>query len=104
MNTQTLALAFLAATTVGGLAWVFLYPMLSGEQKAESRRASVAKPEPSARQVDKTQRSRREQVEGTLKELDARRLDDDVDRGADHLANGTRRQRKATHRDHRFAA
>jgi tight adherence protein B len=76
MNTQTLALAFLAATTVGGLAWVFLYPMLSGQQKAESRRASVAKPEPSARQVDKTQRSRREQVEGTLKELDARRLKD----------------------------
>ena len=76
MNTQTLALAFLAATTVGGLAWVFLYPMLSGEQKAEARRASVAKPEPTGRPVDKTQRSRREQVEGTLKELDARRLKD----------------------------
>jgi tight adherence protein B len=76
MNMQTLALAFLAATTVGGLAWVFVYPLLSGERKAESRRASVAKPEPSARGVDKTQRSRREQVEGTLKELEARRLKD----------------------------
>ena len=31
-------------------------------------------------------------------------LDDDVDRGADHLADGARRQRKAAHRDHRFAA
>src|SRR6185312_5174243 len=30
-------------------------------------------------------------------------LDDDVDRGADHLANGSGRQRKSAHRDHRFA-
>jgi tight adherence protein B len=73
MNMQALALAFLAATTVGGLAWVFLYPMLSGERKAEHRRASVAKSEPAARQADKTQRSRREQVEGSLKDLEARR-------------------------------
>ena len=34
----------------------------------------------------------------------ARGLDDDVDRGADHLADGPRRQREAAHRDHRFAA
>ena len=74
MNMQALALAFLAATGIGGLAWVFLYPSLSGEKKAESRRASLARPEPTARSADKTQRSRREQVEGTLKELDARRL------------------------------
>jgi tight adherence protein B len=74
MNLQVLALAFLAATAIGGMAWVFLYPLLSGEKKAESRRASVAKAEPvAARQADKTQRSRREQVEGSLKELDARR-------------------------------
>jgi tight adherence protein B len=73
MNMQTLALAFLAATAIGGLAWVFLYPSLSGQNKAESRRASVAKSEPAARQADKSQqRSRREQVEGSLKELDAR--------------------------------
>ena len=76
MNTQTLALAFLAATALGGLAWVFLYPSLSGQNKAEARRSSVARPEPSARQADKNQRSRREQVEGTLKELDARRQKD----------------------------
>ncbi|UFX44633.1 type II secretion system F family protein [Bradyrhizobium sp. 41S5] len=77
MQTQTLALAFLAATTVGGIAWVFLYPYLSGEKKAESRRASVARSEPSAtRGTDRTQRSRREQVEGSLKELEARRQKD----------------------------
>jgi Flp pilus assembly protein TadB len=73
MNIQALALAFLAFTAIGGVAWVFLYPLLSGERKAENRRASVASPEPVARSVDKNQRSRREQVEGSLKELDARR-------------------------------
>jgi tight adherence protein B len=77
MKMQTLALAFLAAAAIGGLAWVFLYPLLSGQNKAESRRASVAKPEPAAaRQNDKTQRSRREQVEGSLKEVEARRQKD----------------------------
>ena len=43
MSMQTLALAFLAATAIGGLAWVFIYPLLSGEKKAESRRASIAR-------------------------------------------------------------
>jgi tight adherence protein B len=73
MNMQMLALAFLAATAVGGLAWVFLYPLLSGEKKAEARRASVSKAEPVARQTDKAHRSRREQVEGSMKEVEARR-------------------------------
>jgi tight adherence protein B len=75
MNIQTLALAFLAFTAIGGLAWVFVYPQISGEKKAESRRASIARPEPAAaRQADKSQRSRREQVEGSLKDIEARRL------------------------------
>jgi tight adherence protein B len=74
MKMQVLALAFLATAAVGGMAWVFVYPSLSGEKKAANRRASVAKPEPAARQADKNQRSRREQVEGSLKDLDARRL------------------------------
>ena len=73
MNIQALALAFLAAVALGGIAWVFVYPFLSGERQAESRRASVAKPEPIARGADKSQRSRREQVEGSLKDLEARR-------------------------------
>jgi tight adherence protein B len=74
MNLQTLSLGFLATVAVGGAAWVFIYPLLSGERKAENRRASVAKPEPAAkRQIDKTQRSRREQVENSLKDLEARR-------------------------------
>jgi tight adherence protein B len=73
ISMQALALAFLAATALGGLAWVFIYPSLSGERKAEARRATIARPEPAARQAEKSQRSRREQVEGSLKELDARR-------------------------------
>jgi tight adherence protein B len=74
MPMQALALAFLAFTAIGGIAWVFVYPLLSGEKKAESRRASIARPEPAARQADKSQRSRREQVEGSLKDLESRRL------------------------------
>jgi tight adherence protein B len=73
MKTETLALAFLAATAIGGMAWVFIYPLLSGEKRAAHRRASIARPEPAVRQVDKSQRSRREQVEGSLKEIEARR-------------------------------
>src|ERR1700744_4551491 len=48
MKMQTLALAFLAATAIGGIAWVFLYPLLSGERKAEARRASIARSEPAS--------------------------------------------------------
>ncbi len=73
LNMQTLALASLAAAAIGGVAWVFVYPLLSGEKQAESRRASLAKPEPAKRQADKNQRSRREQVESSLKDLEARR-------------------------------
>jgi len=77
MKMQALALAFLAAAAIGGLAWVFIYPLISGEKKAENRRASVAKSEPvAARAVQKDQRSRREQVEGSLKEVEARRQKD----------------------------
>jgi tight adherence protein B len=73
MKIQALSLAFLAATAIGGLAWVFIYPSLSGQKKAEHRRASVAKSEAPVRQADKSQRSRREQVEGSLRDVEARR-------------------------------
>lgn len=72
MNMQALALAFMASVAVGGLAWVFLYPQLSGEKKAEERRSSIARTEPKARSVDRAQRSRRDQVETSLKEVEAR--------------------------------
>jgi tight adherence protein B len=73
MKMQTLALAFLATIAVGGLAWVFLLPILSGERKMEQRRASVARSEPPAARVSRaSQRSRRDQVEESLKELESK--------------------------------
>jgi tight adherence protein B len=51
---------------------VFVYPILSGERQAERRMASVARAEPIARPTRASQKSRREQVEGTLKELEER--------------------------------
>lgn len=72
MNLQVLAVSFLAMTAVGGIAWVFLYPILSGERKAEKRMESVARHAPATRAVRGAQKSRREQVEESLKELDKR--------------------------------
>ncbi|MBN8969312.1 MAG: type II secretion system F family protein [Rhizobiales bacterium] len=73
MKLQTFAIAFMSAITLGGLAWVFLYPLLSGEKQAEKRRASIARTEPVARRFDRTQqRSRREQVENSLREIEER--------------------------------
>ena len=37
MTMQTLALFVLVALAIGGVAWVFIYPILSGERKAEKR-------------------------------------------------------------------
>ena len=68
-----LAIFFLATVAVGGVVYVFVYPILSGERKAEQRRANVAKSEPAARAArGGNQKSRRDTVESTLKELDLR--------------------------------
>jgi len=72
MNMQTMALFGMVATAIGGVAYVFIYPLLSGERKVEQRRASVARAEPAARVTRTQQRSRREQVEETLKEIDVK--------------------------------
>jgi tight adherence protein B len=74
MKMQTLALIGMVTTAVGGVAWVFLYPLLSGERKAEQRRASVTRAEPTAaRSTARVPRSRREQVEESLKDLDIKK-------------------------------
>jgi tight adherence protein B len=75
MPMQQLALFFLAAAAVGGIAWVFLYPLLSGERHAEKRMASVAtKPDRAAKATARTSpKLRRDQLEETLKELETRR-------------------------------
>jgi tight adherence protein B len=69
---QAYALFIMVATAIGGVAWVFVYPILSGERKTERRMASVARSEPVARPTRGPQKSRREQVEGSLKELEER--------------------------------
>src|ERR1044071_1161182 len=73
MKMQTLALFSVISVAIGGVAWVFLYPIISGERNAERRRASVAKSEPVARASSvRGQKTRREQVEETLKDLDVK--------------------------------
>ena len=69
---QVIAVFFLVSVAFGGVVYVFLYPMLSGERKAEARLQSVAKTEPLARATRGPQKSRRGTVEATLKELDER--------------------------------
>jgi tight adherence protein B len=71
VNMQALALFMLVAVSIGGIVWVFVYPILSGEKKAEKRKESVARPEPMSRVSTARSgghKSRREQVEGSLKE------------------------------------
>lgn len=72
MKIQTLVLFPLVALAIGGLAWVFLYPILSGERKMEQRQLRVARAQPSLSARRGVQRSRREQVEETLKTLEIR--------------------------------
>jgi len=72
MKMQTVALFGMVATAIGGVAYVFIYPLLSGERKVEQRSANVARAEPAARVARTQQRSRREQVEETLKEIDVK--------------------------------
>jgi len=75
MDLQMLALFSLVTVAAGGVVWVFVYPILSGERKAEKRVDSVARQAPVVRATAQrgAQRSRREQVEESLKELELRR-------------------------------
>jgi tight adherence protein B len=72
MKMQTLALFGMVATAIGGIAYVFIYPLLSGERKVEQRRANVTRNEPAARTTRVHQKSRREQVEETLKDIEVK--------------------------------
>ena len=64
MNTSLIFV--MVAIAIGGVAWVFIYPLLSGERNAERRMASVTRKEPMQQRTPRAgQKSRREQVEGT---------------------------------------
>ena len=73
MAMQTIAIFLLVSFAIGGVAWVCIYPALSGERHAEKRMDSVAKAEPVRKNASRaTARPRREQIEETLKELEIR--------------------------------
>lgn len=73
MNSSTLAVALLAMLAVGGVAYALLYPLLSGEKRAEKRRKEFAGPNP-VRGIDReaATRAKRGQVAQSLKELENR--------------------------------
>ncbi|EJW10954.1 Flp pilus assembly protein TadB [Rhodovulum sp. PH10] len=73
MDLQTIALVFLVTVSVGGIAWVLLYPLLA-DDRAEERIGGIARPEPVRRATGgrAAVHSRREQIEQTLKEIEAR--------------------------------
>ena len=69
---QILAVFFLVAVAMGGVAYVFIYPVLSGERKAEQRIRNVAGSDSTVRAARRPQKSRREDIETTLKDLEER--------------------------------
>ena len=71
---NAIALFFLVSVAMGGVAWVVIYPLLSGEKRAEKRKESVTGVVPVARVAAARggQKSRRDQVEESLKELERR--------------------------------
>jgi len=69
---DSIAVFFLASLAIGGVVYVFLYPILSGQRKAEQRMASVAKAEVVTRVSRGAPKSRRDAIENTLKEFDER--------------------------------
>jgi len=75
MPLNMIAIFFLVSAAIGGVAWVFLYPILSGERQAERRRETFAAADPQVRKSavrGGQQKARREQVEEALKELEVR--------------------------------
>ncbi len=73
MNATLLAGSFLAAVSAGAVAYVFLYPLLSGEARAEKRQKALVR-SPMERRAERVAQgvNRRDQVSQSLKELEAR--------------------------------
>src|ERR1051325_7269807 len=73
MAAHSIAMFALVALAAGGLIWVFVYPILSGERQAEKRQESIVRPEPVARATAaRNQPKVRRDIEETLKELEVR--------------------------------
>lgn len=71
MDMSTLAVVCLSAVAAGGIAYVFVYPLLSGEARAEKRQHALVGAVP-ARRERNVAVSRRDQVAQSLKELEQR--------------------------------
>ncbi len=73
LDLDTLAIIGLAIICAGGLAYALIYPLLSGEAKADKRREAVAQTaaRPTRAKVDDVS-AKRSSVEDTLKELERR--------------------------------
>jgi len=73
MDLQLLAIVLLATFCAGAVAWVLIYPYLSGENEVEKRLQSVARAgAPAVKSASRAIKSRREQVESSLKEIENR--------------------------------
>lgn len=71
MELSSIAPVFLVAVAAGGFAYVFLYPLLSGEKRAEKRQQALVGV--SDRRVDRVSAvNRRDQVAQSLKEIETR--------------------------------
>ena len=71
----TLGVAILIAVAVGGVAYVFLYPLLTGERRVEQRMRDVATVEADTRRSRKSAdptAKRRQQVEDSLQQIEDR--------------------------------
>ena len=71
-----LAFTFLITVAVGGIAYVFLYPLLSGEKRVEQRMRDISADQGGVRRALKSVDpavTRRQVVEDTLKQLEERR-------------------------------
>jgi tight adherence protein B len=73
MDKQVIAVILLATFCAGAVAWVLIYPYLSGEKEAEKRMMSVTRSgAPALKAASRAVRTRREQVESSLKEIEDR--------------------------------
>jgi tight adherence protein B len=70
MDISTLSIALLVALAIAGVGYALIYPLLSGEARAEKRVQSIAKSTKAA--AKGPQRSRRDQVSQALEQLDQR--------------------------------
>jgi tight adherence protein B len=71
MDMTTLAVMCLSAVSAGGLAYAFLYPLVSGEARVEKRQQALIGASPVRRERNASV-NRRDQVAQSLKELDQR--------------------------------